>query len=170
MRYRVLFTSVLLIILVLSLALPTAALAQDDEEEPEPCPPGMVSMDPPATGIFLEAVTTTANLDTVLCNGTNRTMLVNLETSGLPDGWSARFRPRVGTFLITSIQLAPDQREDLQLRIRGPRDQSPADFTMTLLAKSALGDVLAEKNLRVQRIEGAPAARLPHFLSSKCPW
>ena len=155
MRYRVLFTSVLLIILVLSLALPTAVLAQDDEE-PEPCTPGVVSMDPPATGIFLEAVTTTANLDTVLCNGTNRTMLVNLETSGLPEGWTARFRPRVGSFLITSIELAPEQREDLQLRVRGPRDQSAADFTMTLLAKSATGDVLVEKSLRLQRVEGAP--------------
>lgn len=155
MRYRVLFTSVLLLILVLSLALPTAVLAQDDEE-PEPCPPGVVSMDPPATGIFLEAVTTTANLDTELCNGTNRTMLVNLETSGLPDGWSARFRPRVGTFLITSIELAPEQREDLQLRIRGPRDQSAADFTMTLRATSATGEVLVEKDVRVQRVEGAP--------------
>ena len=155
MRYRVLFTSVLLLILVLSLALPTAVLAQDDEE-PEPCPPGVVSMDPPATGIFLEAVTTTANLDTELCNGTNRTMLVNLETSGLPDGWSARFRPRVGTFLITSIELAPEQREDLQLRIRGPRDQSAADFTMTLRATSATGEVLVEKDVRLQRVEGAP--------------
>ncbi len=155
MRYRVLFTSILLIILVLSLALPSVVLAQD-EEEPEPCTPGVVSMEPPATGIFLEAVTTTANLDTVLCNGTNRTMLVNLETSGLPEGWTARFRPRVGSFLITSIELAPEQREDLQLRIRGPRDQSAADFTMTLLAKSATGDVLVEKSLRLQRVEGAP--------------
>ena len=155
MRYRVLFTSILLIILVLSLALPSVALAQD-EEEPEPCTPGVISMEPPATGIFLEAVTTTANLDTVLCNGTNRTMLVNLETSGLPEGWTARFRPRVGSFLITSIELAPEQREDLQLRIRGPRDQSAADFTMTLLAKSVTGDVLVEKSLRLQRVEGAP--------------
>lgn len=156
MRYRVLFTSVLLLILVLSLALPTAVLAQDDEEEPEPCPPGVVSMTPPATGIFLEAVTTTANLDTELCNGTSSVMLVNLETSGLPDDWTARFRPRVGSFLITSIELAPEQREDLQLRIRGPRDQSAADFTMTLRATSASGNVLVEKDVRVQRVEGAP--------------
>ena len=118
--------------------------------------PGVVSMDPPATGIFLEAVTTTANLDTELCNGTSRTMLVNLETSGLPDDWTARFRPRVGTFLITSIELDPGQREDLQLRIRGPRDQSAADFTMTLRATSASGEVLVEKGVRVQRVEGAP--------------
>lgn len=155
MRYRVLFTSILLVILVLSLALPAATLAQDEEEQ-ESCTPGVVSMDPPATGIFLEAVTTTANLDTVLCNGTSSTMVVNLEASGLPGDWTARFRPRVGSFLITSIELSPNQREDLQLRIRGPRDQSAADFTMTLRATSASGGALVEKQVRVQRVEGEP--------------
>ncbi len=155
MLARFLFTSVLLIILALALALPSAVLAQDEEEE-EPCAPGVVSMEPPATGISLEAITTTANLDTLLCNGTNRTTLVNLEATGMPEGWTAKFRPRVGSFLITSIELDPGQREDLQLRIRGPRDQSAADFTLTLRATSGAGQALVEKTLRVHRVAGDP--------------
>ena len=113
-------------------------------------------MDMPATGISLEAVTTTANLDVILCNGTDRTTLVNLSATGMPDDWTAKFRPRVGSFLITSIELEPEQREDMQLRIRGPRDQSAADFTLTLQATSSTGAVLEERMLRVQRVEGDP--------------
>ena len=154
MLFRYLFTSALLIILVLALALPAAVLAQD-EEEVEPCPAG-ITLELPATGISLEAITTTANLDTVLCNGTGREMLVNLEASGMPADWTAKFRPRVGSFLITSILLDPEQRTDMQLRIRGPRDQSAADFTLTLQATSDSGEVLVEKSLRVQRVEGEP--------------
>jgi uncharacterized membrane protein len=156
MLSRYLFTSVLLIILALALALPSAALAQDAEEEIEPCPAG-ITLELPATGISLEAITTTANLDTVLCNGTDRAMLINLEASGMPADWTAKFRPRVGSFLITSILLDAGQRTDLQLRIRGPRDQSAADFTLTMQATSGSGDVLVEKTLRVQRVEGEPA-------------
>ena len=156
MLSRYLFTSVLLIILALALALPSAALAQDAEDEVEPCPAG-ISLELPATGISLEAITTTANLDTVLCNGTDRAMLINLDASGMPADWTAKFRPRVGSFLITSILLDAGQRTDLQLRIRGPRDQSAADFTLTLQATSGSGEVLVEKMLRVQREEGEPA-------------
>jgi uncharacterized membrane protein len=155
MLSRFLLPSILLIILVLALALPSAVLAQD-EEESEPCPAG-ITMSMPATGISLEAVTTTANLDTVLCNGTNSAALVNLEATGMPEDWTAKFRPRVGSFLITSIMLDPGQSEDMQLRIRGPRDQSAADFTLTLRATSASGAVLVENTLRVQRVEGEPA-------------
>ena len=86
MLSRYLFTSVLLIILALTLALPSAALAQNAEEEVEPCPAG-ITLELPATGISLEAITTTANLDTVLCNGTDRAMLINLEASGMPADW-----------------------------------------------------------------------------------
>lgn len=164
---RIVSLLVIVGLVVLLALMPAVAFAQDDEGAN--CQAG-ITIDLPASGISLESTTTTANLNIVACNGTDGDQLVKFSTSGLPDGWTAAVRPMVGMYLVTSKILDVDEPEELQLRIRGPRDQKAADFVITLQATSEAGDLLTEKTISVVRKEGAQTDQGEVTVTSNYPF